>query len=65
MLVRTALPSTASFTTLTIGLNAVATQSWVPSQAYLTMLPSSATFTGNLTCAQLTCSSEVDTGVHN
>ena len=34
----TALPSTANFTTLTVGGNTVATQSWVTSNGYLTTL---------------------------
>ena len=45
MSVLTALPSTANFTSLSISTNAVATQSWVTSQAYLTALPSTANFT--------------------
>ena len=56
------LPSTAIFTSLTINTNAVATQSWVTSQAYLTTLPSTASFSGVLSCAQLSCTSEIDTG---
>ena len=52
--VLTSLPSVANFITLTVGNNAVATQSWVTSQSYqplivagtyLTALPSTANFT--------------------
>ena len=39
------LPTTANFTTLTVGNNAVATQAWVTGNAYLTSLPSTANFT--------------------
>ena len=39
------LPTTANFTTLNIGNNAVATQAWVTGNAYLTSLPRTANFT--------------------
>ena len=45
VVVLTDLPSTTSFITLTIGANAVATQSWVTSQSYLTAPPSTTSFT--------------------
>ena len=66
----TALPSTASFTTLTIGANAVATEAFVTGKNFLTALPKTVallagpTFTGNVspgpysfTCGTLNCSS--------